>query len=128
MDPRQRGLFAAAWNVGLVAAAARGGLDAMSLGAIIGPQGAIYRKASYPQPGYDDSGAAVYFRFITCLRDWRRPAALGTSKPHPVALCGIATLAYETKAGPVLWLANLTGDQADGKDGGIATERCRFMR
>ena len=60
MDPRQRGLFAAAWNLGLVAAAAKGRLDAVSLGAVTGPQGLIYRKSSYMQPGFDDGDAAVY--------------------------------------------------------------------
>jgi hypothetical protein len=46
MDPRQRGLFAAAWSLGLVAAAAKGKLDAVSLGAVTGAQGLIYRKSA----------------------------------------------------------------------------------
>src|SRR5262249_16112072 len=44
MDPRQRGLFAAAWTLGYVAALARGGVEAISMGAPTGPAGMIHRK------------------------------------------------------------------------------------
>jgi D-apionolactonase len=47
-DPRQRGLFAAAWNVGLAAAAARDGLDEIALGAATGPQGVISGDVFHP--------------------------------------------------------------------------------
>src|SRR5215813_6605214 len=61
MDPRQRGLFAAAWSLGYVAAFARGGVEAVSLGAPTGPAGMIYRRTDYPQPYFDDlKGPAVY--------------------------------------------------------------------
>src|SRR5262249_49280479 len=44
IDPRQRGLFAAAWNLGYISAAARAGVDALALGSATGSQGMIYRK------------------------------------------------------------------------------------
>ena len=118
MDPRQRGLFAAAWNLGLVAAAAKGKLDAVSLGAVTGPQGIIYRKSSYLQPGFDGSDAAVYpvYHILAGLGHAGGARHIETETGAPGK---IATLAYETKAGPVLWLANLTGTKQTVKASGF---------
>src|ERR1700733_9555983 len=44
MDPRQRGLFAAAWTVGFVARFAQGGGSALTLGGTTGPFGVAYAK------------------------------------------------------------------------------------
>src|SRR6202047_1023499 len=54
MDPRQRGLFAAAWSVGFVAHFAKSGASALTLGGPIGEFGIAYAKADYPQPWYDE--------------------------------------------------------------------------
>ena len=43
VDPRQRGIYNAAWMIAYVAACARGGVDAVALGAPTGPMGHIYR-------------------------------------------------------------------------------------
>jgi hypothetical protein len=118
MDPRQRGLFAAAWNLGLVAAAAKGKLDAVSLGAVTGPQGVIYRKSSYKQPGFDDGDAVVY-PIYHVLAGLGSAGGARTIESESSVTGKIATLAYETKAGPVLWLANLTGEKQRVKVGGF---------
>ncbi|MGL6180989.1 MAG: hypothetical protein ACRC2G_02390, partial [Aestuariivirga sp.] len=109
MDPRQRGLFAAAWSLGLAAAAARGGLDAIALGAATGPQGVIYRKASYAQPWFDGGNAAVYpaYHVLAGL------AAMSGAKRLDVASSNssaVEAVASQTRDGATLWLANLTGD------------------
>jgi D-apionolactonase len=118
MDPRQRGLFAAAWNLGLVAAAAKGRLDAVSLGAVTGPQGLIYRKAGYMQPGFDGGDAAVYpvYHILAGLGRASGAKHIETESGAPGK---IASLAYETKSGPVLWLANLTGEKQTAKVSGF---------
>ena len=126
MDPRQRGLFAAAWNVGLVAAAARGGLDAIALGAVTGPQGAIYRKAKYKQPWFDGGGAAVYpnYHVLAGL------AAASGAKRLDVACSApssVAVLGYRSKAAPVLWLANLTAEPQAVKIGGFSGKASLHM-
>src|SRR5260370_18228612 len=53
MDPRQRGLFAAAWSVGFVARFAKGGASALTLGRGAGEVGIAYAKADYPHPWFD---------------------------------------------------------------------------
>ena len=56
MDPRQRGLFAAAWSLGFVARFARGGAEAITLGGGVGEFGIAYAKMDYQQPYFDENG------------------------------------------------------------------------
>ena len=59
-DPRHRGLFGAAWTLGYVAAFARGGVEAVTLGAATGPRGLLYRPTDTPQPYFDDVKRGFY--------------------------------------------------------------------
>ncbi|MCA3573230.1 MAG: hypothetical protein IOC86_04885, partial [Aestuariivirga sp.] len=119
MDPRQRGLFAAAWNVGLLAAFARGGLDAVSLGAVTGPQGAIYRKADYAQPWFDGAKAEVYptYHVLAGLGAASGYKRLETASTAPST---IAALAHQSRDGKELWLANLSPETQKVKVTGLA--------
>ncbi|MBI3674147.1 MAG: hypothetical protein HY245_12185 [Rhizobiales bacterium] len=109
MDPRQRGLYAAAWNVGYLAAASAAGLDAVALGAVTGPQGMIYRKTDYAQPWFDGGAGKVYpaYHTLAGLAPASGARRIDTAATAPSK---VASLAYRGKAGAVLWLANLTGD------------------
>ena len=110
MDPRQRGLFAAAWNVGLVAAAARGNLDAIALGATTGSQGVI-------RPLTDENGAVhPAYHVLAGLGGASRAKRLEAVSSAPST---VETIAYQTKSGPVLWLANLSGEKQQVKIGGF---------
>jgi hypothetical protein len=118
MDPRQRGLFATAWTLGLAAAASRGGLDAIALGSVTGPQGLIYRKTDYVQPGFDGSDASVYpaYHILAGLGCESGTRHIDTMSSAPGK---IASLAHQSKTGPVLWLANLTGEKQRVKISGL---------
>ncbi len=105
-DPRQRGIFAAAWNLGLVATAARGGIDVMTLGACTGYQGIIL-----------DDGLVPAYHVIAGLAGASRARRLEATSTVPSK---IEALAYESKAGRSLWLANLTGETQTVKVGGFA--------
>jgi hypothetical protein len=118
MDPRQRGLFAAAWILGLVATATKGKLDSISLGSVTGAQGLIYRKSSYVQPGFDGSDASVYPAYHI-LAGLGRASGARHIETEIGASGKIATLAHQSKAGPVLWLANLTGVRQSVKISGF---------
>jgi D-apionolactonase len=50
MDPRQRGLFGAAWTLGYIAAFAYGGIEVVTMGAPTGPGGIIYRRSITSSP------------------------------------------------------------------------------
>jgi hypothetical protein len=119
MDPRQRGLFGAAWTLGYLAALAPGGLSGVTLGAATGPAGMIYRRTNYAQPYFDElDGPAFYplYHVIVGL------ASAGGSKlvaARSGAPGKVAALAYRAKSGPVLWLANLTGETQTAKVSGF---------
>jgi len=111
MDPRQRGLFGAAWTLGYVAALAPGGLSAITLGAATGPAGMIYRRTNYAQPYFDGiGGPALYplYHVIAGLAGASGSKLIATKSAAPGK---VAALAYRAKSGPVLWLANLTGER-----------------
>ena len=108
VDPRQRGLFAAAWTLGLIAATAAGGLEAITPCTATGPRGLIYSPAATPQPGYDGTGAEVVpaYHVFAALAPCSKARRLSTLSAAPQT---VAALAHQSAAGPVLWLANLTG-------------------
>jgi D-apionolactonase len=97
-DPRQRGQFAAAWNLGLVAAAAKGRIDAIALGAATGPQGVI---------AADGTRYAAYSVLAgLCPLSGAKLIDAQSSAPRKViALC------CEHMGGRSVWLANLTSDK-----------------
>ncbi|TIN63026.1 MAG: hypothetical protein E5Y29_28085, partial [Mesorhizobium sp.] len=64
IDPRQRGLFNAAWIVGYFAACAREGIEAVAFGDFTGPFGFVYRRGNFAQPWFDQQdGPMVYPAF-----------------------------------------------------------------
>ena len=108
VDPRQRGLFGAAWNLGYAAEAARGGLEALALSAPVGPFGIVYRRADHAQPYYDDlTDPAVYLVYyviaaMAAAADKPRLAARNSDRLR------VQSVAWAGPDGPVLWLANVT--------------------
>jgi hypothetical protein len=119
MDPRQRGLFGAAWNVGYAAAFAAGGLASVTLGAATGPAGMIYRKAGFPQPHFDGAKGPAVFPLYHVIAGLAAGASAKQVAVKSAAPSKVAALAYRAKSGPVLWLANLTGEAQAVKVGGF---------
>lgn len=67
-DPRQRGLFAAAWAVGAVAATEGHKVSSLALSALVGPFGAIHRREAWAQPGYQESRTVMVYPIFHVLR------------------------------------------------------------
>ena len=113
MDPRQRGLFGAAWTLGYIATFARTDIESIAVGAPTGPLGIIYRKTDYPQPYYDQlSGPAVYpaYHIVSGLS---RGVGHRLVYAESTDAAKVQCLAYRAKTGTTLWIANLTAqDQA----------------
>lgn len=110
LDPRQRGLFAAAWTLGYVATFARTGVESIALGAPTGPLGIIYRKADHRQPWYDQlAGPAVFpaFHVVAGLTRGAGQKRVAAESSDPAK---VQSLAYRGKKGTTLWLANLTAE------------------
>jgi hypothetical protein len=109
-DPRQRGLFNAAWTLGYVAACAYGGIEAVALGATTGPLGFIHHRSANSQLYFDClSGNAVYPAFLIMAGlargGGRHLIEAESSEPRKAGV-----LAWREGARSVLWLGNLTAE------------------
>ncbi|HET9374794.1 MAG TPA: hypothetical protein VFO40_07465, partial [Chthoniobacterales bacterium] len=111
MDPRQRGLFAAAWSVGFAAHFAKGGASALTLGGGAGEFGVTYAKADYPQPWFDENaGTYPVYHVIKGLAKLRGRPLIDLEISAPNEIQAIAT---GHKDGIELWVANLTDQTKD---------------
>jgi hypothetical protein len=119
MDPRQRGLYGAAWTLGYVAALVDGGLSAITLGAATGPAGMIYRRTNYAQPYFDDADAAAVYPLYHVVAGLAAASGSKVVAAKSAAPGKVAALAVRGKAGPTLWLANLTGETQTAKISGF---------
>ncbi len=117
LDPRQRGIFGAAWTLGYASIFANGALEALALGSPTGPSGMIYRKTSDAQPYFDGVAASVYpvYHIVAALARVAGKARLETGSSHNST---VAAIAFEDGGGKHLWLANLTAETVSvGIDG-----------
>jgi len=107
MDPRQRGLFAAAWSLGYVARFANEGASALTLGGCTGKFGIVYAATDYPQPWFDGNGG-VYpvYHAVKGLSALRGCPLVELSISRPRDIQGIAVT--RSGGGLELWVANLT--------------------
>ena len=109
-DPRQRGLFGAAWTVGYLAAFARSGAEALVLGTATGPRGAIHRRLEEKQPWFDDAeGRRVYplFHVIAAAAAASGLEALAVTASAPRL---VAAVGWRHGKSRQLMLANLTAE------------------
>ena len=89
-DPRQRGLFAAAWSVGVLQATNGHGVEALCLGAPCGPFGIAYERQPVPQPFFDSEDRAIVypvFHVLKCAAAMAGRNSLAVSG-LPVGVCG----------------------------------------
>jgi len=110
VDPRQRGLFNAAWTLAYVAAFARGGIAAVAMGAPTGPFGHIYRRQDHAQPYFDEADSqTVYpsFHVVAGLAPHSGARLVGTSLSRKGI---VEALAIVAGGRATLWLANLTAE------------------
>jgi hypothetical protein len=109
MDPRQRGLLGAAWNLGYVAHMARGHVDAVCLSAPVGEFGVVYAEMDYAQPWFDQQGQGVYplYHVIRGMAAAAGEPCLETTLSDGSS---VQSVAYRREGDTVLWLANLTGE------------------
>ncbi len=115
LEPRQRGLFAAAWTLGYIATFARTGIEAIAMGAPTGPLGIIYRKADHKQPWYDQLSGPAVFPAYHVISGLTRGAGQKLVDSVSSDSAKVQSLAYKGKGGTTLWLANLTAENQSVK-------------
>jgi hypothetical protein len=108
-DPRQRGLIAAAWDLAYFAHFARHGAEAVALGGLTGPFGALYGKAAWPQAWFDrHKGLFPRFHVLRGLSRLKDADLLDVAISRPRE---VQALAAKRKDGKTeLWIANLMGE------------------
>jgi hypothetical protein len=123
-DPRQRGLFGAAWNLGFAARMAAAGVEALSLSAPVGAFGVVYARTDFPQPWFDERGAGVYplYHVLRGIAQAAGKPRLEVTSSHPGA---VQALAWQDDARRVLWLANLTGREQSVRVAGLPAAEAR---
>ena len=108
MDPRQRGLFGAAWTLGYIAAFAKGGIDVVSIGAPTGPSGIIARKTDNLQPYFDTAQSPAVYPVYHVVKGMAVAAGAEIVESSASDGSKVACIAFITSGGVELWLANLT--------------------
>jgi hypothetical protein len=110
-DPRQRGLFGAAWTLGYVSSLAANGVQAVCLGAPTGPLGIIHRAGDVKQPYFDALGRGAVYPAYHVVGGLTRAsgATLVAAKSSDDAR--VRQLAYRAKGATLLWLANMTAQE-----------------
>jgi len=119
-DPRQRGLFNAAWTLAYIAHAARNGVAGVCLSAPVGAFGIAWQAMNWPQPWFDDQPGTPVFPVFHAIAELApvagQPASATSSRPGAVAALA---------ANKRLWLANLTAEvQQVTFDRVAATQMC----
>jgi hypothetical protein len=107
MDPRQRGLLAAAWTVGYFAHFARGGASAITIGGGAGDFGLVHTRGTYAKPWYDENGGLYpVFHVFKGLSELggKALADVQSSVGRDVQALGA-----RADGAMQIWVANLTG-------------------
>jgi hypothetical protein len=134
-DPRQRGLFGAAWTLGFAASLAPTGVEALSFGTPTGPLGLIHRRGEAALPYYDAlAGTAVYPAYHVVAGLTRAAGAPLVAALSPDT-ASVRCLAYRAPGATLLWLANMTAqaqqvhvNHAGARPFGIVLDEASFER
>ena len=126
-DPRQRGLFGAAWNLGYAARLVEAGVAALTLSAPVGAFGVVHVRTDFPQPWFDERGAAVYPVYHV-LRGMAGAAGLPQLTTEVSNGSALQAIAYRNEGGTVLWLANITGEPLRVGMAGLSAAHGRATR
>jgi hypothetical protein len=118
MDPRQRGLFAAAWTVGYLAAFAASGAEALIVGTATGPRGAIYRRLDQKQPWFDQAEGQRVFPVFHVIAAAARASGQEVLAVQSSARREVVGFAWRSGRATQLVLANTTPGRQSASLGG----------
>ena len=108
MDPRQRGLFGAAWTLGYVSVLAPTGVETVAFGAPTGPLGIVHRAGDAKLPYYDALGRTAVYPAYHVVAGLTRAAGARLVAATCSDDARVRCLAYRATGATLLWLANMT--------------------
>ena len=129
MDPRQRGLFSAAWTLGYVSTLVHAGVSRISMAAPTGPLGVIYsRQDDQAQPWFDNLSASmaeqsVYpvFHTLSSLNCASGHQLLDISNSDKQRL---ASIGWQDEHGKRVLLTNLNAQSVKVNISGLGKKSC----
>ncbi len=106
-DPRQRGLFAAAWAVGVLAATEGRQVEALCLAAPSGPFGIVYAPQPYSQAYYDEAPDTCVYPLFHVVKT---ASAMAGNRRLSISDLPDGVFAYgvDLATGPRLMVANVS--------------------
>jgi hypothetical protein len=107
-DPRQRGIFGAAWTLGYVASLVDTGVEAVCFGAPTGPLGIIHRRGDAKLPYFGALERSAVYPVYHVLAGLTRAAGARVVATTCSDDARVRSLAYRAKGATFLWLANMT--------------------
>ena len=119
VEPRQRGIFSAAWTLGYIATLAQAGVSQICMAAPTGPLGLIYARGDNTQPWFDTlDGPAVYpvYHVLAGLTKGSGASILQNQNSAPEK---VISFAYRATGVTRLWLANLTAQTQNVRLSGL---------
>lgn len=107
-DPRQRGLFGAAWTLGYAASLAATGVETLCFGAPTGPLGIIHRPGDALVPYFDALGRPAVYPAYHVVSGLTRAAGANLVAARSSDDARVRCLAYRAMGSTLLWIANMT--------------------
>jgi hypothetical protein len=120
IDPRQRGLFAAAWAAGYVAALVPSGVASISLFAPAGEFGIVHHPMPYAMPGYETAPAGTVYPAFHVLAGFAAVAGAAALAVTSSDATRVQAIACRSAGRVLLWLANLTPEPQKVSLSGVA--------
>lgn len=120
-DPRQRGLFAAAWCVGYLARIVPFDVDRLAFGAATGPFGLISTPQDHARPVWDDLPAGAVYPIYHVAR-WIAGAA-GAPVERASTKGSVACVAWKTQRGRCALVANISDSERGMPETGLSAGR-----
>ncbi len=113
-DPRERGLFAAAWALGLVASMQHCELGSLTLFAASGPSSILHVTGERDQPWFDDTSDAIVRPVFHIIRGLAAQSghlirSVTLDGPHASRVAALCIEASER----TIWLANLSAEEVE---------------
>jgi D-apionolactonase len=107
VEPRHRGLFGAAWHLGYLSEAARGGLEAATMASPAGEFGIAYTQLPHAQPWFDATPGVKVYPLFHVLRGLACAAGARRIDAHSSDPGRLRAVAWRDGGTAQLWLANL---------------------
>lgn len=107
VEPRHRALFAAAWHLGYISQAAKGGVEAVTMASPVGEFGIVYAELPHAQPGYDGVEGAALYPVFHVIRGMSAAAGKPSIDAQSSDTERLRCVAWRNGQATHLWLANL---------------------